>query len=419
MARELPQSRGRPRPSIVATSTFPIHPRIFGGQLRIFNLLRELARDADVHLVSLTELGEEGRTRTLAPGLLETTVPKSPEHLAFEREASARAGAPVGDIVAIVATDRTPEYARRLAAALVGADVVVLAHPFLLPAVRALRPDLPLAYDAVNAETRHKEATLPESPARAELIELVRGVEAEACRSAGVVSTTGAPDADALTLDFGIPDGRLMIVANGVDLESSRFVTGTERRRTRQAWLDALARIRGPHALDRLAVFVGSGHQPNIEACETIAGLARRAPRVAFAILGGVSDLLAGSGLPANCLLGGWVTEFTKRPILAGADAALNPIRSGYGSNVKLPEYLAVGAPVVTTSLGARGFDVRDGTHVLIRELDHFETTLESLWDGSQQPDEMAARGRELVSTKYSWSAVAGPWRARVVGMAA
>ena len=51
----------------------------------------------------------------------------------------------------------------------------------------------------------------------------------------------------------------------------------------------------------------------------------------------------------------GWVDELS--PILEAADVAVNPIDSGSGSNLKLAEYLAVGIPIVTTSMGLRGYE--------------------------------------------------------------
>jgi len=51
----------------------------------------------------------------------------------------------------------------------------------------------------------------------------------------------------------------------------------------------------------------------------------------------------------------GWVDELS--PILEAVDVAVNPIDSGSGSNLKLAEYLAVGMPIVTTSMGLRGYE--------------------------------------------------------------
>ena len=48
-------------------------------------------------------------------------------------------------------------------------------------------------------------------------------------------------------------------------------------------------------------------------------------------------------------------------PYFAAADAALNPLSSGAGTNVKMSEFLAHRLPVVTTPLGARGFRIEDG----------------------------------------------------------
>ncbi|MCA1697231.1 MAG: hypothetical protein LC749_22345, partial [Actinobacteria bacterium] len=112
--------------------------------------MRELARDADIHIVSLTEEGEQPGHYSLAAGLTETTVPKTRRHFLMEREASAWAGAPVGDIMSAELVAQSPEYLLKLGHAIRHADAVVLTHPYLCSAVRELDPNIPLAYDAAN-----------------------------------------------------------------------------------------------------------------------------------------------------------------------------------------------------------------------------------------------------------------------------
>jgi len=55
----------------------------------------------------------------------------------------------------------------------------------------------------------------------------------------------------------------------------------------------------------------------------------------------------------------------------AAADVALNPVSHGSGSNLKLPEYLAAGLPVVTTRFGIRGLE-QFADCVTVAQLDEF-----------------------------------------------
>lgn len=54
--------------------------------------------------------------------------------------------------------------------------------------------------------------------------------------------------------------------------------------------------------------------------------------------------------------------------VYAGAHAAVVPLRAGAGSRLKVVEALARGVPLVSTSLGVEGHDLRDGEHALIAD---------------------------------------------------
>jgi hypothetical protein len=48
-------------------------------------------------------------------------------------------------------------------------------------------------------------------------------------------------------------------------------------------------------------------------------------------------------------------------PYFAAADAAINPMQSGAGTNVKMGEFMALRLPILSTPFGARGLDFHDG----------------------------------------------------------
>jgi len=52
--------------------------------------------------------------------------------------------------------------------------------------------------------------------------------------------------------------------------------------------------------------------------------------------------------------------------IMAETDIFVAPIRIGSGVNVKVIEAMSYGLPVVTTSKGAEGLEVKDGEHLVI-----------------------------------------------------
>jgi glycosyltransferase involved in cell wall biosynthesis len=140
---------------------------------------------------------------------------------------------------------------------------------------------------------------------------------------------------------------RLPIVRNGVDPEAYRAPPGARERVRAELGLEEP---------DTLLVFSGSGFAPNVEALEQLRAYCRaeaaflQRERVHILALGSVSETPAREGALIST---GRVPEIL--PYLAAADAGLNPVTRGSGSNVKLFEYLAAKLPVISTAFGVRG----------------------------------------------------------------
>src|SRR5439155_1549071 len=83
--------------------------------------------------------------------------------------------------------------------------------------------------------------------------------------------------------------------------------------------------------------------------------LAARTPGWTFLVVGSVGRPADSAG---RVRVTGAVDDVL--PFLRAADVALNPMTEGGGVNLKVPEYLAMGLPVVTTRFGMRGLDIAD-----------------------------------------------------------
>ena len=94
------------------------------------------------------------------------------------------------------------------------------------------------------------------------------------------------------------------------------------------------------------------------------------------------------------------------QPYFRAAGVVAVPILQGSGTRFKILEALALGRPVVTTPLGTEGLAVRDGEHLLIRELNDFPEAIISLLSDPSRGRELGRSGRQLVETEYSWCAV-------------
>jgi glycosyltransferase involved in cell wall biosynthesis len=412
--RPLPPSRApKPRrPKVVVTSTFVVSPPRGGGQLRCFHLYGALTHSFDVEIVSLGEFGASPVRHEIAPGMIETVVPKSLAHQRQEVEISDAVGLPLTDILAGPLSSLTPDYMDALSAALQGAHAILLAHPFLYPAVKAIDQGLPLYYDAHNVEFVLKGHALPDTPLGQRLVRLVRDVEMAAAREAELVSVCSARDGSVLAEEFGLVPDRILVVENGVDAAAVAFVGQDQRSRNSAAW----RRRYGQAREGGIVLFVGSWHPPNLEAAETIFSMASKLPELLFLHVGSHCDFFLGAELPANVVLVGGVSDRIKTSLLGCADVALNPMASGSGTNLKLVEYFASGVPVVSTPLGARGLDVSPDEHLKIVTIDSLESTIVSLLAAPHEADRMASRARALVEERYDWARLGARLRERVIG---
>jgi len=66
------------------------------------------------------------------------------------------------------------------------------------------------------------------------------------------------------------------------------------------------------------------------------------------------------------------------KALYAAADIAVNPVAYGSGSSVKIAEYLAAGLPIVTTPVGARGYEHLGG-RLCVTSLPEFAVAVANL----------------------------------------
>jgi glycosyltransferase involved in cell wall biosynthesis len=388
-----------PRPLLTVAVPYAVHPPIGGGQQRMFHLYREVARAFDVDVVSLGPVDSAPFEGDIAPGLREIRVPKSIRHQEEEdRIARDAAGVPIADAVIPLLWKLSPAYGDQLSQSMKRAQAVVASHPYWLPAIQSLRDRQVLIYEAHNVEYRLKEEALRGcgSSVRA-LVEVVRGVEADACHSASLVFCCSREDAAELAELYDIDAARIRIAPNGVDAARIRF-TGRAARARRKADM-ALGGT-------RLAVLVGSWHPPNLEAARALEPVARALPGVNFVLAGSQCIPLADHPWPRNVGLMGVVDDETLAALLSVADVALNPMLGGSGTNVKMATYLAAGVPVITTPLGARGYDLIDGDEALIAPIDAFPERIARLMSDETLVDRLTSSGRRLVEQRYNWRTI-------------
>jgi len=92
---------------------------------------------------------------------------------------------------------------------------------------------------------------------------------------------------------------------------------------------------------------------------------------------------------------------------LSRAKVVVAPMRFGAGMQTKILEAMALGKPVVTTTIGAEGIEGRDGIHFLVADTaEDFCRKVSMLWQDEQLRRRVGAAARELVCEKYTWDVV-------------
>jgi glycosyltransferase involved in cell wall biosynthesis len=98
------------------------------------------------------------------------------------------------------------------------------------------------------------------------------------------------------------------------------------------------------------------------------------------------------------------------RPYLERATLFIVPLRLGGGTRLKIVEAMAMGVPVISTSVGAEGLDVQPGKNILIA--DDAESFTESILRllSDQDLRMQIVQGGRLLANRYDWKDLMSPF---------
>ena len=355
-------------------------PLVNGGKIRTYHLLRAAARECEVHLRVIQEPepieGAEEALRAIVasaaffersrPGRLQRwQLPK------LERWFHSR---PLLEAVQRDLADGGFQ--------LVHLDELLLAR--IVPDARTI----PLV------QHHHKlDTVLYESLAQASLEQRfdrwkLRRLETESARRYRHHLLCSQDDADTLRTRHGALD--CAVVPSGFDPASFRPDPAGPRREP--------ARL----------LFLGSmDYGPNVEAVvrfvrESLPRVRAARPDVLFEIVGGNPApevrALSGPGVSVT----GRVAEV--QPYLARASALVVPLAIGGGTRLKIVEALALGTPVVSTTIGAQGLGLVHGTHLCLADgAEAFARATLELLAAPEEAARLGERGRAYVHEHYRW----------------
>jgi polysaccharide biosynthesis protein PslH len=375
-----------------------------GGKLRTWHLMRHLARRHDITYLSFSDSTQTEADRA---GMREVcrrleTVPRTdpPKGTAGFYLQAARYT--VDSVPYAVAKYRAAAYRARLDALLAGERYDAIVCDFLPPLVNM--PDrLPcpaiLFTHNVEAEIWRRHAETASNPLSRLLLgqqwhRMLR-FEGDALRRFDLVLAVS--EADAQTFERLYPGALrqpVHVVQTGVDTQFFEPMPGEAVR-------------------PRHMVFTGSmDWLPNEDGMQyfvrDILPLVRQEePAATLSIIGRApTPAVKRLGEDAGIEVTGRVEDV--RPHIAAGAVYIVPLRIGGGTRLKIYEAMGMAKAVVSTTIGAEGLPVTDGSDIVIAdEPARFAHEVVRLMRDAAARERIEREARRLVVEKYDWSAVA------------
>ena len=159
--------------------------------------------------------------------------------------------------------------------------LILLEYPYLSTMLKKISMHTNIIYDAHNVEYLLKKQIA--TKLNKIWLDRVYEVEKYACEISDAIFVTSNEDKEAFVELYGIPEDKLFVIPNGVDLDSLKVNIDKEFAK----------KIFGLEGMT-IAIFIGSGHKPNTEAAEFIVhDLALKLDNIYFLIVGEVCKYIS------------------------------------------------------------------------------------------------------------------------------
>ncbi|MEO6183910.1 MAG: glycosyltransferase family 4 protein [Verrucomicrobiota bacterium] len=369
-----------------------------GTYHRTFHLLRELARIHEVDLVALAENGEGIEHKPVFEKFCHRVEFISFHHPEWQKLFPTRLLNPLPPNVAHWTMPHVEQALDKILAAgrydAVHACDIVLAQYFM----RKHR-HIPLVIDRsrVDLQFQLMEHNRMNFSWRTKLL---RGegylklwlFERAVARRATVEMVCG-PDDETFLRRYVKKKMPISVLVNGVDLNYFRPDASDDPRSAKPSLIFCGAMDYNPN-IDALRWYFQEIHEP----------LRKLIPDLEVLIVGKqpASEVLA-YGKNSNVIVTGGVPDV--RPFYRRAWLQIVPLRIGGGTRLKIVESLAMGTPVVSTSIGAQGLNLRHGQEILLadRSEDFVRETARALRD-LELRNNLERAGLDTARARFSWT---------------
>lgn len=388
---------------LLVTDNQIIDPPLGGGRVRILELYRHMPEDIEtVYIGAFDYPGPIARDQMLAPNFREILTPLTSPHFRLHNLLSRlTSGDATLDVTMPILGNWTPRYRRLLEAHLPSADLLIGAHPWMFRFFP--ETDKPIIYDSQNCEFPLKGPMLERSFAGRWIARKVYEAELLAIKKSQRVLACSDEDAKCFREFYQLDQERIVPAPNGVDCARITPTSAETRRMTRQRF-DISRKF--------CAIFTGSNYLPNLEGAEIIIReVAPANENVDFLIAGGVGPMFRerypDEYIPSNVHILGFIEPERLLDCYRVADFALNPMKQGSGTNIKMLDYLAAGLPIITSPKGARGIAGTSGEHWIEAEPNAFPCAVAELLELDEiKWKEISAKARELAEREYDWKRI-------------
>ena len=202
---------------------------------------------------------------------------------------------------------------------------------------------------------------------------------------------TVVSEVDKQQLDSRCREGKTIVIDNGVDTKQINLIDNSQGK--------------------KLFYMGHMGYYPNIDAVcyfvqEVLPLVWEQDPTVSLCIAGRdpapqVQELTTDSRieLVAN--------PETMSSVAVNCNICVVPLRLGSGTRLKILHAMAMGLPIISTSVGAEGLLVTEGEEILIRDsAESFAEAVLQLNSDTELCQKLRLNGRKLVEHKYDWESI-------------
>lgn len=397
----IPEVMGRPRLRILWVKMGGLWPANSGGRLRSYHMINELSRDNDVTVLTTHSPGESAsELRARLPHCRRVdSRPFSPPKSTSKFFLVALVASWLSRLPVDIYKYQFPELRREVEFLLASGNFDLCIADFMtaVPNV-AMTGTTPVVFFSHNVEYMIWRRLRDNEPSWLKRLLLniewrkMRRAEKHACNVAKATIAVSAEDA--IKLQEICSSAHIDSVSTGVDIDY--FTT------------DRTA-FRNPFAI----VFSGSmDWHPNEDAMlyfmkDVLPIVRAEIPEATLSIVGRhPSSRLRTAAMLAGVEVTGTVPDI--RPWLDKASVYIVPLRIGGGTRLKIYEALAMGMPVVSTTIGAEGLSLVDDVHLLRADSTAaFAASIVTLLRNPALRTSLGEAGRQLMEENYGWSTIA------------